>query len=157
MASHHQDMPLHQALVRSLAEDGAVPRAVAFNSDAFAYEAFNCTGLRTMLLQPLKAASLTDALAETTSRWSWDRGDRLAVREIGPKRDRLYVYAVRRKAVGVRPNFASVIEHARWLDHICTIDLNAIAGINVTGVGSEITIHEHDQKRRPEGARMERA
>jgi hypothetical protein len=157
MPSHHQAMPLRQALIRSCAEEGG-PRAVAFNPDALAYEAFKLgTGNsnRTLLLEPLKATSLTHALAETTGRWSWDRGDRIGLREIGAEHDRLYIYAVRRKSVGsaVWRDFTRITEHARWLEHIAAIDLNVVAGIAVGLVGSEHELHARRQSERPEGAR----
>lgn len=150
------DMPLKQALIRSCAEEGLRPRAVAFDPDARAYEAFSLSKYGTRLLEPLGAASLKEALAETTSRWSWDRGDRLGIRELGGKIDRLHVYAVRRKSQGIQTwsrNHIPVTSHDRWLDHICTIDLNIIHGIDVVGVGVERQIFERSHAQRPEGAR----
>lgn len=146
------NLPLRQALIRSVAEECGSARAIPFQPHALAYEAFNMTGVRTVLLDPLQATSISDALAETTSRWAWDRGDRLGVREIGTGRDRLYIYAVRRKATGVLRDFTSVKEHARWLEHICTIDLNVIAGIDLRAVGAERDLHARRQVLRPEGA-----
>lgn len=150
---HNQ--PLRQQLVRSVAEECGGPRAVPFNPDARAFEAFRLDEYGTKLLDPLLATSLNDALAETTSRWSWDRGDRLGVREIGPKIDRLHVYAARRKSA---PRYAyrdyqQHREFENWLDHICTVDLNIIAGIDVIGVGCERDIFEKQHRRRAEGAR----
>lgn len=118
-----------------------------------AYEAFNIGERTTYLLDPLGAVTLPDALAETTSRWAWDRGDRLGIREITEDGDRLHVYAVRQKAHGRRPNVLANLEYARWLDHICTIDLDVIAGIARHAVGSEVMLHERRQQQRPEGAR----
>jgi hypothetical protein len=99
-------MPLRQALVRSLAEGGAGPRAVAFNPDARSYEAFRL-GERTEARGKLEASTLEHAQAEASERWHWDRGDRIGIREQGQedspcwpfeKRafDRLHVYAVQR-------------------------------------------------------------
>lgn len=124
---------------------------------AVSFEAFGI-GPTTRLLDPLRARSLAEALAETTARWGWDRGDRLAVREIGDGTDRLHVYAVRRKSAGVRIWNAHVpsVEHERWLEHVCTVDLNVVAGIGVGLLGSEVGLHQHRQHRRPDGARMER-
>lgn len=129
-------------------------RATRFNPDALAFEAFSLSE-RTRLLDPLEARSLPEALAETTSRWAWDRGDRLGIREIGPGIDRLHVFACRRKSQGVRAwqGYVPVTEHARWLDHICTIDLNTIAGLPVGLVGGEIDLHNRRQRQRPAGAR----
>lgn len=112
----------------------------------------------TRLYDPLTATTLDEALAETTSRWSWDRGDRLGIREIGDRHDQLHVYAVRKKSVGhtVYSGHHSSVEHRRWLDHICTIDLNIIAGIDVIGVGGERQLFEHRQAGRPERARLTR-
>ncbi len=150
-----ETMPLRQALVRSVAEDCGGPRAVPFAPDALAYEAFSFSPHGTRLRDPLEATSLDHALAETTARWAWDRGDRLGIRELGDRIDRLHIYAVRRKSAGVRTwrNHIPTTEHRRWLDHICTIDLNIIAGIDVTGVGWERDLFERRQRLRPEGAR----
>lgn len=149
-------MTLRQALVRSVAEECGGPRAVPFSATSF--EAFRLGG-RTHLLDPLEAGSLEDALAETTSRWAWDRGDRLGIRELGDRSDRLHIYAVRKKSEGVRVwrGHEQSVEHRRWLDHICTIDLNAVAGIAVGIVGSEVDLHERGQRKRPERARLSRA
>jgi hypothetical protein len=141
-----------------VAEECGGPQAVRFDPNARAYEAFNLgRGAKdsTILHEPLSATVLDDALAETTQRWSWDRGDRLGIREIGAKVDRLHVYAVRRKSAAnyTYRDYAEHREFARWLDHICTIDLNIIAGIDVIGVGGERDMFEHRQRRRPEGAR----
>lgn len=135
-----------------------MPRAVRFDPDARAFEAFSFSEHGTRLREPLKATSLNEALAETTERWSWDRGDRLGIRELGGKVDRLHIYAARRKSAAryVYQDYRTTAEYGRWLDHICTVDLNIIAGIDVVGVGVERSIFEHDQAKRPEGARMER-
>lgn len=148
---------LRQDLIRSVAAESG-PRAVAFNAQARAYEAFNLgrdSKDSTMLCEPLKAESLSGALAEATGRWSWDRGDRIGIREIGGRVDQLHVYAVRRKSIGHRVwnGHVPATEYARWLDHICTIDLNIVGGIDVIGVGSERVMHESRQRQRPEGAR----
>lgn len=159
---------LRQNLIRSLAENGVRPQLVdeavrPQRLSLFAYEAYSLPiyGGRphTKLLEPLKAGSLNEALAETTGRWLFDRGDRLAVREIAQGIDRLHIYAVRRKSHGFRVWNGHVpsTEHERWLDHICTIDLNIVAGIDVIGVGSERDIFEHRQGQRPEGARLGKA
>lgn len=136
--------------------------ATRFDPHARSFEAFAC-GATTSLLQPLNATSLKNALAETTSRWSWDRGSRLAVREIGEKVDLLHVYAVRRasqpryvRRVGGGRDYDRVAEAERWLDHICTVDLNIVAGIDLWGVGVERDLHERRQQQRPEGARLGR-
>jgi hypothetical protein len=147
-------MSLKQALTRSVAEEMGGPRAVRFDPDARAYEAFAC-GDQTNLLQPLKATTLKDALAETTSRWGWDRGSRIAVREIGHRIDRLHVYAVRRASQPRRVyrDYSYHNEPKLSLDHICTIDVNIVNGIDVIGVGVERDIFERRQAQRPEGAR----
>lgn len=132
------------------------PRAVRFDPDARAYEAFRLGSDakdRTSLQEPLTATALKEALAEATSRWSWDRGDRLGIREIAGRIDLLHIYAVRRSAHGSRGDWASNLEYARRLDHICTIDLNIVAGVDVVGVGVERDIFERRQRQRPEGAR----
>lgn len=161
MASHHQSacndaepLDLRDALTISVAKEE--PSAVRFDPNGMAYEAFSMSGFRTRLLEPLKAAKLSDALAETTSRWVWGRGDRLAVREIGARIDRLHVYAVRRSSHGVRREWGANLEYAHSLELIATIDLNVVAGIPVGLVGSERALHAHDQARRPEGARLSR-
>lgn len=154
MASHHT--PLRQALTRSVAEECGPVRA--YDPDARAYEAFRLGSDAkgwTSLQEPLKATTLKDALAETTGRWSWDRGDRLGVREIGPRIDHLHVYAARRSGAATRVyrDYQHHTEYARSLEHICTIDLNIINGIDVIGVGVERQIFERRQQQRPEGAR----
>ena len=137
--------------------------ATRFDPNAREYEAFmfgtdvRAIGGCTTLLQPLAATTLNEALAETTSRWSLDRGQRLGIREIGQK-DLLHIYAVRRSSQGtrvVRDHIPST-EYKRSLEHICTIDLNVIAGIPVGAVGCEIELHEHRQRQRPDGARFQR-
>jgi hypothetical protein len=138
-----------------VAEECGAASAVRFDPNARAFEAFACSDDGdTRLLDPLAATSLKDALAETTSRWAWDRGSRVAVREIGERVDLLHVYAVRRSATGGRVWRGHVpsTEYSRWLDHICTIDLHVIAGVNLKAVGCEIDIHNHRQAQRPEGA-----
>lgn len=129
-------------------------RATRYSPRALAYEAFSL-GERTLLLDPLAATSLNDALAETTSRWSWDRGMRLGIRVIGAELDQLHVFAVRRKSVGNRAwqGHIPVTEYPRWLDLIATIDLNVVAGLPVGCLGSEVQLHERRQRLRPEGAR----
>lgn len=142
----------------SLAEITA-PRAVAFNPDALAYEAFSLgreDKERTRLLDPLQAETLDDALAEATSRWSWDRGDRIGIREIGGATDRLLVYAVRRKAQGsqVWRGHVPTLEYRRWLELVATVDLIVLAGIGQGLVGCELELHERRQRERPVGARL---
>lgn len=133
-------------------------RATRFDPDARAFEAFAVSGDQTFLLDPLEAGTIADALAETTARWSWDRGQRLAVREIGNGRDVLHIYAVRRKSIGNRVwnGHVPMTEYKRWLDHICTVDLNVVAGIPRGLVGCEVEIHNRRQQQRPEGARLSR-
>jgi hypothetical protein len=121
------------------------------------FEGFSISA-STRLLPPLRATSLNEALAETTSRWVFDRGDRLAIREIGEETDRLHVYAVRRKSgsVEVWTGHVPSKAHERWLDHVCTLDLNVVAGIAVGAIGSEVELHERSQAGRPDGARLRR-
>jgi hypothetical protein len=133
---------------------------VAARYSRFAFEAFRFSpGGGTYLLDPLEAGTLPDALAETTARWAWDRGDRLAVREIGEGRDRLHVFAVRRKSRGTKAwqGYVPVTEHERWLEPVCVIDLGAVAGIGEGLVGAEVELHERRQRERPAGARLRRA
>lgn len=129
-------------------------RPQRFTAPAIAYEAFSL-GSTTRLLDPLEAETLQQALGETTARWCWDRGDRFAVREIGEDIDRLHIYAVRRKSAGTRVwnRFESSVEHERWAEHVCTVDLNAVAGIAAGLVGSEVQLHRRRQDQRPDGAR----
>ena len=137
--------------------------ATRFDPNARSYEAFSLgTDVRaiggcTNLLQPLSATTLNDALAETTARWSWDRGQRLGIREIGQK-DLLHIYAARRSSQGhhVWRDHMRSTEYKRSLEHICTIDLNVIAGIPVGAVGCEVELHEHRQRQRPDGATFQR-
>lgn len=138
------------------------PRATRFNPDARSFEAFNLgrdEKDHTSLRDPLQSTTLKEALAEATARWAWGRGDRLGIREIGGRIDRLHIYAIRQKSQGRRvwsSNHIPTTEHDRWCEHIATIDLNIIAGIDVIGVGSERQLFEHRQAHRPDGARMER-
>jgi hypothetical protein len=138
-------------------------RTARYSPDATAFEAFSLatyerTGPSTKLLDPLAATSLNDALAEATHRWAWDRGDRIGIREISQDRDWLHIYAARRKSQGVRVvrSHLPSTEYRRWLEHICTIDLNTVAGIPVGCIGSEFDLHMRRQHQRPEGARLER-
>lgn len=131
-------------------------RAQPYSPNQAAYEAFSLGSDAkgsTRLCDPLEATTLAEALGEATSRWSWDRGDRLAIREITESGDHLHVYAVRRKAHGRRSSIIANLEYGRWLDHICTIDLHVIAGIPRGLVGGEVDLHERRQRLRPEGAR----
>lgn len=156
---HSQRGALHPVMVDALSgiipRELLEPRAIPFNPGARAFEAFRLGEHGTRLLEPLQATSLNDALAETTSRWSWDRGHRLGIREIGPKVDRLHVYAARRKSAPryVYRDYQQHREFGNWLELICTVDLNIIAGIDVIGVGSERDIFEQRHRQRPEGAR----
>lgn len=157
---------LRQDLIRSVAAETGGPRAVAFDPDARAYEAFGLGARGTSLLDPLEATSLDDALAETTSRWHWDRGDRLGVREIGEDVDKLHVYAARRtssiestRACYDNPYGRTALSYKRRLEHICTIDLRAISGEHIELIGNP-SLDEHRRKQhserqaqRPEGAR----
>ena len=129
--------------------------AAADRYSATSFEAFNLGERSTKLLDPLTAAALDEALAEATSRWGWDRGDRLGIREISDSGDRLHIYAVRKKSVGNRVwhGHAPSVEHQRWLDHIATVDLGVIAGIGRGLVGCERDLHAKKQALMPEGAR----
>lgn len=158
-----------QALTRSIAEES---RAVAYDPGARSYEAFGfgafgLGGRGTNLLDPLEASTLDDALAETTSRWHWDRGDRLGVREIGENVDLLHVYAARRtssvtsyRAASDNPLGRTPLEYKRRLEHICTIDLRVISGDHIELIGNpSLDDHRHKQHnrrqaQRPEGARL---
>lgn len=156
-------MSLHPIMKEALAgiipAELLEPRALPFNPDARAFEAF--TGAR--LLDPLTATTLDEALAEVTERWAWDRGDRFQIREIGAGDgqfypfgkvaiDLLHVYAVRRGGRGTwHPN--RPMTYAKSVEHICTIDLNIVIGVPVGIVGGERDLFELRQKMRPEGAR----
>ncbi len=141
-----------RALATALAPSA---RAVPYRPVAF--EAFNLT-LGTKLCEPLRATSLDEALAEATQRWAWDRGDRLGIRELGEGVDRLHIYAVRRKSQGTQAvrGYEQVTEHRRWLDLICAVDLNVIAGIPIGLCGNEHYLHDRLQRERPAGARLVR-
>lgn len=140
MASHHQ--PLRQQLTRSVAEECGGPRAVRFDPDARAYEAYSL-GARTDLKDKLAATTLDEACAEATERWPWDRGDRLGVRETGQEDapfwpfdkqsfDRLHVYAVRRSAPIrwelTHDGFRTEPVYRYKLELITTIDLGLFSG-----------------------------
>jgi hypothetical protein len=148
-------------------------RAVAFDPDARAYEAFafgNNFGVDlsgTGLLDPIKATSLDGALAEVTERHSFDRGGRLGVREIGPGIDLLHVYAVRRtstvtsyRAAYDNPYGRTPLTYKRRLEHICTIDLRVISGAHVDLIGNPSLdemrrqSHRERQAQRPEGGAL---
>lgn len=139
--------------------------ATRFDPDARAFEAFSLGG-KTALLDPVQAASLDLALAEVTERHSFDRGDRIGVRELGEGVDLLHVYAVRRTstATSFRPCYdqpygRTPLEYKRRLEHVCTVDLRAIAGAFVDGSDNP-SLNEHNrrkhderQQQRPDGAR----
>lgn len=131
----------------------AAPAAERYNTSFF--EAFGLT-LNTRLYEPLAATSMPEALAEVTGRWSWDRGDRFAIREIGDRLDNLHIFAVRKKSIGTQAwhNHIPVMVHERWADPICVIDLNVVAGIPVGLIGSEVFLHDRRQDQRPIGARL---
>ena len=123
------------------------------------FEAFQLGERATYLRDPLEATNLDDAIAETVGRWPGDRGDRIAIRELGEGVDRLHIYAVRRKSAGYQAwskDHIPSIEHDRWLDHICTVDLNTVAGLAPFAVGCEIDLHDRRQAKRPGGARLRR-
>lgn len=139
---HHAASDLRQALTRSVAEECGPARAVPFNADARAYEAFKL-GVRTDLKGALNATALDQAAAEATERWHWDRGDRLGIREQGQEDspfwpfdkqtfDRLHVYAVQRSAPLrwqlSNDGFRSEPVYRYSLKLITTIDLGAISG-----------------------------
>jgi len=142
------------------------PRAVAFDPNARAYEAFSFGGAGTGLLDPLKATTLDHALAEMTERHRMDRGDRVGVREIGPEVDRLHVYACRRtdQIESTRPCYdnpygRTALSYKRRLEHICTIDLRVISGEHIELIGNPSLderrrrAHAERQAQRPEDAR----
>jgi hypothetical protein len=163
---------LRQALIHSVAEECGIARVVAYDPDARAYEAF-ALGDRfgidlsgTDLLEPIAATTLDDALAEVTAKHHWDRGDRLGVREIGPKIDLLHVYAVRRtstvestRACSDNPYARTALSYKRRLEHICTVDLRVISGEHINLIGNpsldEIRRQRHAERQaqRPEGSR----
>jgi hypothetical protein len=139
----------------------AESRALPFNPEARAYEAFsldNDVRGYTKLYEPLQATSLKDALAEITARWNWDRGDRIGVRELGGRTDLLHIYAVRRSSHGIRKwnGHSESIEYARSLEHIATLDIDELAGTGHRCVGVEVDLHNRRQAQRPEGARLRR-
>jgi hypothetical protein len=159
-------MPLRQQLIRSCAEEGVTPRAVPFNAEGRAYEAFAFGERGTGLLDPLVSTSLDHALAEVTAKHHWDRGGRLGVREIGQEVDLLHIYAVRRtnavestRARYDNPYARTALSYKRRLEHICTIDLRVISGEHIELIGNPSLDerrrrdHAERQAQRPEGAR----
>jgi hypothetical protein len=80
----------------------------------------------------------------------------MGMRELGDGIDRFHIYAVRRGARAIRyVGGQPVYKHS--LDHICSIDLNVIAGLPVGLIGmAESDLHLRRQHLRPEGARFER-
>lgn len=131
---------LRQQLVRSVAEECGPVRAVRFDPDARSFAAYRLHGF-TALAGLLDAETLEAAKAEATERWSWDRGDRLGIRERGLEEaelfpfekqpfDRLHVFAVRRSEP-LRWDFSrdlmrKVPVYRYSLDLICTIDLKVL-------------------------------
>lgn len=118
-----------------------------------AFEAFSL-GTTTRLLEPLDARDLDEAIAQTIAAQAWDRGDRIGVREVGERVDRLHIFAVRKAAQGRRVwrDYVPSIEHRRWLEPICTIDLLEVVGMPGNRVGVEVTLFDHHQRKRPRGA-----
>jgi hypothetical protein len=123
---------------------GLIPdrNAVPFDPDARSYEAFSL-GARTELKGALEATTLDHATAEATDRWSWDRGDRLGIREVGQEDapfwpfdkqtfDRLHVYAIQRSAplrwVAVDHGARTVPVYRYSLKLLATIDLGVFRG-----------------------------
>lgn len=116
------------------------PRAVRFDPEARTYEAYSLAG-RTERKGPLQAATLEQAQAEATERWSWDRGDRIGIRETGREDaptwpfakqpfDRLHIFAVQRSA----PLRWELDRHGRSrplyrysLKLLCAVDLAVVA------------------------------
>lgn len=143
------------------------PRAVAYDPDARAFEAFGFGARGTSLLDPLLATTLDGALAEVTEREHLDRGDRIGVREIGQECDLLHIYAVRRtdtvtsyRRAYDNPCSRTPLTYKRRLDHICTVDLQAVAGIPPARFSDNPSLDRryrqedaHRQAQRPEGAR----
>lgn len=159
-------MNLRQSLIRSCAEEGVMPRAVAFDPGARAYEAFSFGELGSKLLDPVKATTLGGALAEVTERHHFDRGDRIGVRELGDGFDKLYVYAVRRtvtvaacRAAYDNPAARTPLVYKRRLEQICSIDLRVLSGEHIDLIGNPSLDerrrrdHRERQAQRPEGAR----
>lgn len=160
------NLPLRQQFVRSVHEECGGPRAVRFDPDARAYEAFGFGERATDILDPLEATSLDDALAEVTAKHHWDRGHRLGIREIWPENDLLHVYAVRRtssvestRACYDNPYGRAALSYKRRLEHICTINLRVISGEHIEFIGNPSldecrrARHAERQAQRPEGAR----
>jgi hypothetical protein len=156
---------LRQALIRSCAEEGIGPRAVAFDPDALAFEAFGFGARGTHLLDPVEATTLDAALAEVTERHHLDRGDRIGIREIGDGIDKLHVYAVRRTDTVTKwrtaydnPAASTPLVYKRRLEHICTVDLRVLSGEHIDLIGNpsldERRRRDHceRQAKRPQGA-----
>lgn len=138
MSSPHTP-PLRQALTRSLAGDNEAVRAVRYDPDARAYEAYALGN--TSLLGALEATTLEAACAEATERWHWDRGGRLGIRETGQEDaprwpfdkiplDRMHIYAVRRSAPLAwkpTPDLTRTKPVYRYkLELLCSVDLTKV-------------------------------
>lgn len=146
-------------------------RASRFDPNARSFEAFSLgtegrAGAH--LLDPVEATQLDAALAEVTERHhGLDRGSRLGVRELGQDVDLMHVYAVRRtstpqsyRAAYDNPYGRAVAVWKRRLEHICTIDLRAVAGFEPAWFSDNPSLREvrrrewqDRQRQRPEGAR----
>lgn len=103
------------------------------------YEAFIFSERGTGLLAPVNADSLTDAIAETLTRYSWENSARFGIRQIVDSSDWLHAFSILRKS-------RAGGEHDLRPDHLCSIDLNVIAGVG----------NDERQLARPRGARMEK-
>lgn len=126
MASHHQTMPLRQALTRSVAEECGAARAVPFN--ATSHSAFQVESGRTYEITGLTAGSLDDALTQAISLRAFSHKQHLIIREESDHGVKLYVYAIKRRAVPryVHRDHVTKRVHDLYADPVCVIDGSAL-------------------------------
>jgi hypothetical protein len=146
MASHHQALPLRQALVRSCAEEGLGARAVPLVSSRFVAHRIGAglsdttetpQGFRTHNPVELAGSTVDEALTDALMKLPLMHKDRLLIREIGhhtsrlyagERKDLLHVYSIMRKSSPryVYRDHVPERVHDLYAALVCIVDAGAL-------------------------------
>jgi hypothetical protein len=125
MASHHQTMPLRQALIRSCAEEGSV-RAVPFSDRCFYVYRVVENGRTYPLV--VDCSSLEEAVEG--GKVHCFHKEQLVVREVASGTDRLHIYAIKKRSAPtyVYRNHDYQRQDRLFAAPVCVIDMRMLAG-----------------------------
>jgi hypothetical protein len=125
MPSHHQAMPLRQALVRSCAEEGIGPRAVPFSDRRF--YVYRVVDGRTYPLV-VDCRSLEEAVEGGKVRCF--HKEQLVVREVASGTDRIHVFQIKKRSAPtyVYRNHDYQRQDRLFAAPVCVIDMRMLAG-----------------------------